>query len=71
MSEEQFFERVVCKPLALGQVAYPVEKLRDDGLPGAAHFIQEPELETPAVKQEKTKPWDDKRPLFMCLDHRH
>ncbi|KAE9547691.1 hypothetical protein FO519_009099 [Halicephalobus sp. NKZ332] len=65
MSEEQFFERVVCKPLALGHVAYPTEKLRDDALPGATHFIQEPELETPAAKQEKTKPWDDKRPLFM------
>lgn len=71
MSEQQFFERVVVKPLAFGQVSHPIEKVRDDIIPIANHYLQDPDVDSSVTKQEKVKPWDDKRPLFMCLDHQH
>uniref|UniRef100_A0AC34QNL3 BLOC-1-related complex subunit 5 n=1 Tax=Panagrolaimus sp. JU765 TaxID=591449 RepID=A0AC34QNL3_9BILA len=66
MSEQQFFERVVCKPLAFGVVKHSsAEKTNDEVLNIPSHVVHEVESDAPPNKQEKVKPWDDKRPLFM------
>uniref|UniRef100_A0A914XSR4 Uncharacterized protein n=1 Tax=Panagrolaimus superbus TaxID=310955 RepID=A0A914XSR4_9BILA len=68
-AEQRFFERVVCRPIALGKVAVPENPLPDEAfLRLPPELLQDCDQER---KQDKTKPWDDKRPLFMCLDHNH
>jgi hypothetical protein len=67
-SEQRFFERVVCLPIALGQVAVPEAPLPDEAFLLPFSFNQDTEQER---KGDKQKPWDDRRPLYMCLDHNH
>ena len=67
-AEKRFFERVVCKPIALGKIAVPSSPLTDEAFLLPSELLQDCEQER---KRDKPKPWDDKRPLFMCLDHNH
>jgi hypothetical protein len=67
-SEQRFFERVVCKPVALGKVAVPETPLADEAFLLPSDLLQDCDQER---NKDKPKPWDDKRPLFMCLDHNH
>jgi hypothetical protein len=67
-SEQRFFERVVSLPIALGQVAVPESPLPDEAFIIPINLLHDTEQEH---KRDKPKPWDDRRPLYMCLDHNH
>uniref|UniRef100_A0AC34FPV3 BLOC-1-related complex subunit 5 n=1 Tax=Panagrolaimus sp. ES5 TaxID=591445 RepID=A0AC34FPV3_9BILA len=62
-AEQRFFERVVCRPIALGKVAVPENPLPDEAfLRLPPELLQDCDQER---KQDKTKIWDDRRPLFI------